>query len=186
MCIRDSANYNPLRTYTDAGSYTLVVTDSWGDGGATISVVESSGGSGSYVGPDISGNTIGLSAGRTSPNAVGITATSCDAVTIQSGSNVIDLGDNAIVIEDCDFSDVGSTITGDGLSSTVGILGDDTNTVLTLNGTDISGYATGVSKENGELFMIGGASLAGSDYGCLLYTSPSPRDRTRSRMPSSA
>jgi len=26
----------------------------------------------------------------------------------------------------------------------------------------------------------------GSVYGCLLYTSPSPRDRTRSRMPSSA
>ena len=25
-----------------------------------------------------------------------------------------------------------------------------------------------------------------SFYGCLLYTSPSPRDRTRSRMPSSA
>ena len=24
------------------------------------------------------------------------------------------------------------------------------------------------------------------DLGCLLYTSPSPRDRTRSRMPSSA
>ena len=24
------------------------------------------------------------------------------------------------------------------------------------------------------------------DHGCLLYTSPSPRDRTRSRMPSSA
>ena len=26
----------------------------------------------------------------------------------------------------------------------------------------------------------------GMDYSCLLYTSPSPRDRTRSRMPSSA
>ena len=25
-----------------------------------------------------------------------------------------------------------------------------------------------------------------TDMGCLLYTSPSPRDRTRSRMPSSA
>ena len=25
-----------------------------------------------------------------------------------------------------------------------------------------------------------------TDYPCLLYTSPSPRDRTRSRMPSSA
>ena len=30
-------------------------------------------------------------------------------------------------------------------------------------------------------------SLAEEDYwACLLYTSPSPRDRTRSRMPSSA
>ena len=28
--------------------------------------------------------------------------------------------------------------------------------------------------------------LAGSYWTCLLYTSPSPRDRTRSRMPSSA
>ena len=27
---------------------------------------------------------------------------------------------------------------------------------------------------------------AGGFYDCLLYTSPSPRDRTRSRMPSSA
>ena len=159
-----NAEYSPLRTYSDAGSYSLVVSDSWGDGGATISVVESSGGGGSYLGPDVSGNTIGLSSGRTSPNAVGITATSCDSVTIQSGTNTINLGDNAIVIEDCDFSDVGSTITGDDLSSTVGILGDDTNTVLTLNGTDISGFATGVSKENGDLFMIGGASLAGSEY----------------------
>ena len=26
----------------------------------------------------------------------------------------------------------------------------------------------------------------GDIFGCLLYTSPSPRDRTRSRMPSSA
>ena len=28
--------------------------------------------------------------------------------------------------------------------------------------------------------------LNGDYYACLLYTSPSPRDRTRSRMPSSA
>ena len=28
--------------------------------------------------------------------------------------------------------------------------------------------------------------LTHRDMGCLLYTSPSPRDRTRSRMPSSA
>ena len=29
-------------------------------------------------------------------------------------------------------------------------------------------------------------SVAGYSKNCLLYTSPSPRDRTRSRMPSSA
>jgi len=29
-------------------------------------------------------------------------------------------------------------------------------------------------------------SLSNSNISCLLYTSPSPRDRTRSRMPSSA
>ena len=28
--------------------------------------------------------------------------------------------------------------------------------------------------------------VEGETYSCLLYTSPSPRDRTRSRMPSSA
>ena len=29
-------------------------------------------------------------------------------------------------------------------------------------------------------------ALAGKAYACLLYTSPSPRDRQKSRMPSSA
>ena len=31
-----------------------------------------------------------------------------------------------------------------------------------------------------------GAHILDVNVGCLLYTSPSPRDRTRSRMPSSA
>ena len=34
-------------------------------------------------------------------------------------------------------------------------------------------------------WMIGGPQGSGVET-CLLYTSPSPRDRTRSRMPSSA
>jgi len=38
-------------------------------------------------------------------------------------------------------------------------------------------HAFQISKRGGELFCINA---------CLLYTSPSPRDRTRSRMPSSA
>ena len=52
-----------------------------------------------------------------------------------------------------------------------------------------SGYKTLSLDRNTQ---VGQGSTAGScaiiriHYSCLLYTSPSPRDRTRSRMPSSA
>ena len=39
-----------------------------------------------------------------------------------------------------------------------------------------------VPDPGGHLYM----QVKGAAHGCLLYTSPSPRDRTRSRMPSSA
>ena len=38
----------------------------------------------------------------------------------------------------------------------------------------------------GEIGAAVGENTAVLDVACLLYTSPSPRDRTRSRMPSSA
>ena len=41
-------------------------------------------------------------------------------------------------------------------------------------------------KINGKMAFEGDVWQWHQDYGCLLYTSPSPRDRTRSRMPSSA
>ena len=40
-------------------------------------------------------------------------------------------------------------------------------------------------RHRAALVTIGGSGTQGPDI-CLLYTSPSPRDRTRSRMPSSA
>jgi [acyl-carrier-protein] S-malonyltransferase len=55
----------------------------------------------------------------------------------------------------------------------------------------ISGSVDGVKKAM-ELAKPAGAKLvkelvvSGAFHSCLLYTSPSPRDRTRSRMPSSA
>ena len=70
-----------------------------------------------------------------------------------------------------------------------------------LAGTALEGVgaaldATGIFAPFGALFGAAGAALdvAGLyqvgkgvvDWVCLLYTSPSPRDRTRSRMPSSA
>ena len=51
-------------------------------------------------------------------------------------------------------------------------------------------YTSGsTGKPKGVLHTTGGYMVYASmthQYICLLYTSPSPRDRTRSRMPSSA
>ena len=45
-------------------------------------------------------------------------------------------------------------------------------------------YATAMVDDMGMITVTGEAP--GTAMICLLYTSPSPRDRTRSRMPSSA
>ena len=50
-------------------------------------------------------------------------------------------------------------------------------------------YAMNTRKEEIKIEFFGekgSISWPNSNYYCLLYTSPSPRDRTRSRMPSSA
>ena len=57
-------------------------------------------------------------------------------------------------------------------------------TYVPVRNTIFLSYALAFAEVN-EIFdiFIGVNAL---DYSCLLYTSPSPRDRTRSRMPSSA
>ena len=53
----------------------------------------------------------------------------------------------------------------------------------------VVGHSYEVHEDDNGLYMLGGLGdkLRLSEvYTCLLYTSPSPRDRTRSRMPSSA
>jgi len=50
-------------------------------------------------------------------------------------------------------------------------------------------FALFMASDNGlyfQLMVVVAGSYIGVHYVCLLYTSPSPRDRTRSRMPSSA
>ena len=61
-------------------------------------------------------------------------------------------------------------------------------------GTPISEIEEALKKNNQQLafepndfgYLFSGESNSGSIGGCLLYTSPSPRDRQKSRMPSSA
>ena len=52
--------------------------------------------------------------------------------------------------------------------------------LLTLRRFQLAGH-TPIALVGGATGLIGDPS-----FNCLLYTSPSPRDRTRSRMPSSA
>ena len=157
--------YEPLATYSDAGSYTLTLRDSYGDGGTDVFMVEG-GAAGGYTGPVIADNTIELSAGRVAPNAVGLLMEDCNAVTINSARNSVTLSDNAMFVSNCDVTDSGSTLQGDGTASTYGINADDANgDTLTLSGTTVSGFDTGVMKTSGELYLTGAASLAGDSYG---------------------
>ena len=68
--------------------------------------------------------------------------------------------------------------------------GDDQSRALILLATSIPyvafvmwGTMTDLPEQVSEIPLVGKYAKA---YSCLLYTSPSPRDRTRSRMPSSA
>ena len=164
-----NTGYTPLVTYTDAGNYTIKVMDSYGDGGTNMYALEATGGAG-YSGPDISGNTIGLSAGRISPNAIGISAIDCSSVVINSATNTIILSDNAIVLENCAYTDSGSVLTGDGSSLTNGINSADGANTLTLINTTVSGYDTGVMMPSGTLNLMSGATISGASYGVYAKT----------------
>ncbi len=52
--------------------------------------------------------------------------------------------------------------------------------------TNLTVLITGESGVGKEIFSQIIHQYSARKHGCLLYTSPSPRDRTRSRMPSSA
>ena len=69
------------------------------------------------------------------------------------------------------------------------LLFDLSGTTLTQTGGNSTGATSGSQTiiSTDRIKLASGASSADDVYnGCLLYTSPSPRDRTRSRMPSSA
>ena len=153
-----------IATYSDAGTYLLTLRDSFGDGGTDVWMVEA-GVTQGYTGPTIADNSISSSTGRTAPSAVGLVFEDCSSVTINSARNTVTLSDNAMSISNCDVVDSSSVFVGQGDSLTVGIDADDASgDSLTLSGTTISGYATGVEKTSGDLMLTGDATLTGEDY----------------------
>jgi FlaG/FlaF family flagellin (archaellin) len=160
-----NANYNPLVSYTDAGTYVLTLRDSYGDGGNKVYITESAAAIG-VSGPMIADNSIITSPGRTAPNAVGLIYEDCAAgVSIDSVRNSVAVMDNAMFISDCDVSDVDSVLQGTASSVTVGINADDANgDTLTLSGTTVTGFETGVEKTSGLLHLTGDSSITGTDY----------------------
>ena len=67
---------------------------------------------------------------------------------------------------------------------TLGVpMSDDVRNTIII-GSGPAGYTAGLYTARAMLEPLMFAGYASG--GCLLYTSPSPRDRTRSRMPSSA
>ena len=85
-------------------------------------------------------------------------------------------------------------IGGGGADTLIGGAGDDV--LVGGGGTDIIDGGDGIDTNSfagigiGVTATLNADGSGTADYGqvndCLLYTSPSPRDRTRSRMPSSA
>ena len=71
------------------------------------------------------------------------------------------------------------TVNGSSLASV--IQGTTVNSATT--GTNVVITDNENTSETNAIVFVANADLDGN---CLLYTSPSPRDRTRSRMPSSA
>ena len=65
---------------------------------------------------------------------------------------------------------------------------DTTSNVQKKNGTTCFTLPTGrcVSEHKTGYIRVNLLNRKGGIYTCLLYTSPSPRDRQKSRMPSSA
>ena len=122
----------------------------------------------SWVGPTIANNDINFDSTNNNPTALGIEMLNCDVqdYAIVTESNTIDIGQNAVSNEGCIWNDVNSVITGSGQSGSVGYSDVSLGFDITLDGTQISGFETGIEKTGGGLLTLtGDAVIAAGDGG---------------------
>ena len=159
--------YKPLTTYTAAGTYSISVSDSWGDGGITLDAYYTSAQSG-VAGPVISGNDISMSPGSSLMATTGILVEDCTGTGINMADNFVAMPTDAVVTDGCDVYDENSELLGGDQASTVGFVTTSGDTV-TLSGTTISGYETGVEADGGVLSIIDYATIGGESEGVWAY-----------------
>ena len=96
---------------------------------------------------------------------------------------------SSLIRSDSQFTSKKLTLTGDDSGVALNITSTSGSSINTLGGMNITGATVYSNTDDVFTDPDTRATSAAVDFSggvCLLYTSPSPRDRTRSRMPSSA
>ena len=128
---------------------------------------------------DVTGDVSQIAAGTISATGLGLQV---EGETVLNAANDIDVlaasNNGATQVTTANDLEVG-TVTIEAVSAN--------RAMVSMNGTVDSAETslTGVTTSNDDVKLTAGGNLT-LEEACLLYTSPSPRDRTRSRMPSSA
>ena len=151
--------------------------------------------------------------GRSALCLLGLTlfASPVAAQVFNSGPSDPTLFDNVINVPPAPDIDFFQNLGGDGLTTQLNVFADgavgssfsaNSGTEVNISGGFVNNFfnansgsevniSGGTVGDGFEAFAGSAVSISGGTVGvnfqaCLLYTSPSPRDRTRSRMPSSA
>ena len=118
-------------------------------------------------------------------DAITSLVTNSDLTLSGNGTGNVHVNDGSLIVGVNDANAVITTLgTGDLTLSTNG--GTDSGTIEIKDGAN--GDITIENNGSGDILLKAGGQvgIGAVSSPCLLYTSPSPRDRTRSRMPSSA
>ena len=209
MCIRDRTYTAPVQSYSSATSFSSTTssepvncpagTSLQSDGTCLQSGSSSSFSTGTTFssGSSTTYSTPSYSAPTTSSEPVNCpagTSLQSDGTCLQSGSS------SSFSSSSSDFSSSTSypTTSQPSYSSSTSYAGSSSSSFEPVNcpagttaqsdGTCLQGGSSAFTGSSVELYTGDASSTTTTtpSYGCLLYTSPSPRDATLSRMPSSA
>ena len=176
MCIRDSADIS----HTGSGKLVISSTNSYVDVESVRFTLNKIGINGDPDLVELGSNNVKIGAILEVSDDVLLTETNAFLThSAASGSLKIASTNGFVDVESVRFTD-----------NSIGIAAQDDIMTLTTNklgihaNVDVGSSVFTVAVTTGDTAVTGNFDVGPTT--CLLYTSPSPRDRTRSRMPSSA